>query len=224
MPFSGIPPGATRLLVELAHRQDKLWYAEHKREIDAAAHEPLRALMADAAPGLRKLYPRLELTPKIFRLHRDVRFSHDKSPFKDHAAGVVMVGANQDPGSAVSALYLQLGIDEGGAAGLWSMQPEQLARYRKAVLHAQYGARLTLLLRAAEARGHRVISAAQLSRAPRGVDPAHPRIALLRRKGIALDFPAIPARVRHSKALLAWCLERAGEAAPTVRWLLEHCA
>lgn len=224
MPFEGIPPGATRLLVELAHRQDKLWYAEHKGEIERSAHGPLRALMADAVPGLRKLYPRLELTPKIFRLHRDVRFSRDKSPFKDHAAGVVMVGANKQVSSAVAALYLQVGLDEGFAAGLWSMEAAQLARYRKAVLHERHGARLAALVRAAEARGHRAISAAQLSRAPRGVDPAHPRAALLRRKGLALDFPAIPARVRHSKALLGWCIDRASEAAPVVRWLLEHCA
>jgi uncharacterized protein (TIGR02453 family) len=222
--FEGIPPGATRLLVELAHRQDKLWYQEHKPELEATALAPLRALVESAAPALRKLYPRLELTPKSFRLHRDVRFSKDKSPFKDHAAAVVMVGTNKRPGSAVAALYLQLGLDEGGAAGLWSMEPEQLLRFRKAVLHERHGARLVTLLRAAEAKGHRVISAAQLSRAPRGVEPDHPRLALLRRKGLALDFPAIPAKVRHSKDLLAWCSDRAREAAPTVRWILEHCA
>lgn len=224
MGFEGIPPGATRLLVELSLRQDKLWYAAHKSEIEAVAQAPLRALVADAVPALRKLYPRQDLTPKSFRLHRDVRFSRDKSPFKDHAAAVVMVGADKQPGSAVAALYLQVGLDEGGAAGLWSMQPEQLTRFRRAVLHERHGARLVTLLRAAEAKGHRVISAAQLSRAPRGVDPAHPRISLLQRKGLALDFPAIPARLRHSKALLAWCIDRARETAPTVRWLLQHCA
>ncbi len=223
MAFAGIPPGATRLMVELSHRQDKLWYGEHKSEIDAAAQAPLRALVTDAVPALRKLYPRLDLTPKNFRLHRDVRFSHDKSPFKDHAAAVVMVGANKQPGSAVAALYLQVGPDEGGAAGLWLMEAEQLSRFRKAVLHERHGAKLMTMLRAAEDKGHRVISGAQLSRAPRGVDPAHPRISLLKRKGLALDFPVIPARLRHSKALLGWCVDRAGEAAPTVRWLLEHC-
>ena len=225
MAFTGIPPGATRLLLELAHRQDKLWYLEHKREIHAAAQEPLRALVDAAVPGLQKLFPRLALSAKIFRLHRDVRFSRDKSPFKDHAAGVVMVGARgRDQPGAAAALYLQVGLDEGGAAGLWSMESEQLARYRKAVLHERHGARLVTLLRAVERKGHRVISAAQLSRAPRGVDPLHPRIALLRHQGLALDFPALPARLRYSQSLLGWCLDRAREAAPVVRWLLEHCA
>lgn len=224
MDFDGIPRGATRLLVELAHRQDKLWYAAHKAEIEEAALAPLRALMAAAVPGLRKLYPRLELTPKVFRLHRDVRFSKDKSPFKDHAAGVVMVGANQEPGSAVGALYLQIGPEEGGAAGLWSMAPEQLARFRKAALHEKHGGHLAGLLHEAERKGHRLVSMAQLSRAPRGVDPAHPRAALLRHKGVALDFPAVPAKVRHSRELLPWCLARAAETAKVVRWLLAHCA
>ena len=224
MDFEGIKPGATRLLVELAHRQDRAWYAAHKAELAEAALEPLRALLDAALPALRKLYPRLELTPKLFRLHRDVRFSKDKSPFKDHASGVIMVGTNKQPGSAVGALYLQIGPDEGGAAGLWQMDPEQLARYRKAVLHEKHGARLSALLRLAQAKGHKVIAAASLTRAPRGVDPAHPRAALLRQKGLALDFPALPARLRHSRELLPWCEERAREAAPTVRWLLDHCA
>jgi uncharacterized protein (TIGR02453 family) len=222
--FAGIPPRATRLIVELAHRQDKLWYAQHKAEIDEVVYAPLRALLEAAVPALRRAYPRQELTPKIFRIHRDVRFSRDKSPFKDHAAGVVMVGPRKDPGSAVGALYFQLGPEEGGAAGLWSMEPDQLARYRKALLHDRHGARVEALLAPLVRGGYRVISAAQLSRAPRGVAPDHPRGALLRHKGLALDFPAVPARVRRSAALLEWNVQRALEVAPVVRWLLDHCA
>jgi uncharacterized protein (TIGR02453 family) len=209
VPFTGIPRGAARLVIELAHRQDKLWYAEHKAEIDAQVYQPLRALFDGALPALRRIYPRLDLTPKVFRIHRDVRFSKDKSPFKDHASGVIMVGPRKDPGSAVGALYLQIGPDEGAAAGLWSMEPDQLARYRKAVLHERHGAQLEKLLAPLVRAGHRVISAAQLSRAPRGVDPSHPRGELLRHRGLALDFPPIPGRVRHTAELLDWSVEQA---------------
>jgi uncharacterized protein (TIGR02453 family) len=222
--FPGIGPRATRLLVELAHRQDRLWYAEHKPEIDEHVYAPLRALLEAARSKLSRSYPRRQITTKIFRIHRDVRFSKDKSPFKDHASGVLIVGSNVDPGTATGALYLAVGPEEGAAAGLWAMGPEQLARYRRAVVHERQGAALAKLLRPLVAEGYQIISAAQLSRAPKGVDPSHPRAELLRHKGLALDFPPIPTKVRHTKALLDWCVERSQEVAPLVRWLLEHVA
>jgi uncharacterized protein (TIGR02453 family) len=222
--FPGISPRAARLVVELVHRQDRAWYAEHKAEIDEHVYAPLRALLENARSKLSRSYPRRQITTKIFRIHRDVRFSKDKSPFKDHASGVLMVGSDLDPMTAVGALYLQIGPEEGAAAGHWAMSPEQLARYRRAVLDARRGTALSKLLRPLAGKGYQVISAAQLTRAPKGVDPSHPRAALLRHKGLALDFPPIPAKVRHSESLLDWCVERSQEVAPVVRWLLDHVA
>ena len=219
-----IGPRAARLLVELVHRQDRVWYAEHKPEIDEQVYAPLRALLEDARSKLSRSYPRRQITTKIFRIHRDVRFSKDKSPFKDHASGVLMVGSNLDPMTAVGALYLQIGPEEGAAAGHWAMGPEQLARYRRAVQDERDGTTLARLLAPLVRDGYRIISAAQLSRAPKGVDPSHPRAELLRHKGLALDFPPIPTKVRHTRGLLDWCVERSQEVAPVVRWLLEHVA
>ena len=222
--FDGIGTRAGRLIAELAHRQDKAWYTAHKAEIDAEVYAPLRALFDEARPLVARLYPRQEVTAKIFRIHRDVRFSNDKTPYKDHASGVLMVGAQKEPNRAAGALYLQVGPDEGGAAGMWSMEGDELARYRKALLDPKRGAQVEKLLRPLVAGGYTVISAAQLVRAPKGVDPAHPRVARLRHKGLALDFPAIPRQVRHSKALLGWCVDRARDVAPLVRWLLDVTA
>jgi len=222
--FEGFSPRTARLIVELVHRQDRLWYAEHKAEIDEQVYAPLRALLDEARAKLSRSYPRRQITTKIFRIHRDVRFSKDKSPFKDHASGVLMIGSNLDPMTAVGALYLQIGPEEGAAAGYWAMGPEQLTRYRRAVQNDRQGATLAKLLAPLVRDGYQIISAAQLSRAPKGVDPSHPRADLLRHKGLALDFPPIPTKVRHSKALLDWCVERSQEVAPVVRWLLQHVA
>lgn len=220
--FEGISPRAARLIAELAQRQDRAWYAEHKGEIDQLVYAPLRALLDEAVPKLARFYPLHPLTAKVFRIHRDVRFSRDKSPFKDHASGVILLGRDPVLGTAAGALYLQIGPDEGAAAGIWAMSAEQLARYRRALLDERSGRRLDTLLRPLLESGYRIVSAAQLARAPKGVGPGHPRAALLRHKGLALDFPPIPRQVRHSKALLGWCIERAREVAPTVRWALTH--
>jgi uncharacterized protein (TIGR02453 family) len=222
--FAGIGRKAGRLIAELAHRQDKVWYAEHKAELEAQVYVPLRALFEEALPRVARLYPRQEMTLKIFRIHRDVRFSNDKTPYKDHASGVLIVGAKKEPNTGAGALYLQVGPEEGAAAGMWSMEGDELKRYRSAVLDQRRGAQLEKLLKPLLASGYSVTSAARLKRAPKDVDPAHPRIALLRHKGLALDFPAIPPKVRHSKELLAWCLKSARDVAPILRWLLEVTA
>jgi len=220
--FRGIGPKAGRLITELAHRQDKAWYAERKADIDEHVYAPLRELFEEAKPAIARFYRGQPVNLKVFRIHRDVRFSNDKSPFKDHASAVIMVGQNAEPGTAAGALYLQIGPEEGGAAGMWQMGPEELKRYRAALLDDRKGAQLLKLLRPLTAEGYAIISAAQLSRAPKGVDPTHPRVALLRHKGLALDFPPIPRGVRHSRALLDWCVRRAKEVSPVLRWLLEH--
>jgi uncharacterized protein (TIGR02453 family) len=221
--FEGIGPKAARLMAELAHRQDREWYVAHKPELDAEVYAPLRALFAAAATELARLYPKRELDTHVFRVHRDVRFSKDKSPYKDHASAVIMVkGGGTGPTSRAGALYLQIGPDEGGAAGMWAMEPDQLARYRKALLHERRGAELEKILKPLLKKGHQIVSTGQLSRAPKGVDPLHPRASLLRHKGLALDFPTIPAKVRHKPALLDWCVGQAREVAPVVRWLLEN--
>ena len=222
--FQGIGPRAARLIAELAHRQDKAWYTRHKPEIEEQVYAPLRALFDEATPLVQRLYPRQQVTAKIFRIHRDVRFSRDKAPYKDHASGVLIVGPRKEPTRAAGALYLQIGPDEGAAAGMWSMEGEELQRYRKAVLDARRGPRLEKLLRPLLADGFTITSAAQLVRAPKGVDPAHPRAPLLRHKGLALDFPAIPRTVRHSKDLLGWSVARSRQVAPLVRWLLDVTA
>ena len=220
--FQGIGPKAARLITELVHRQDKAWYSEHKAEIDEHVYGPLRALLEEARPRVARFYRGQPVNLKVFRIHRDVRFSSDKSPFKDHASGVIMVGRNAEPGTAAGALYLQIGPEEGAAAGMWQMGPEELKRYRAALLDDRKGAQLEKLLRPLTAKGYEIISAAQLRRAPKGVDPGHPRASLLRHKGLALDFPVIPRGVRHSRALLEWCVDRAEQVSPVLRWLLKH--
>ena len=92
--FRGIGPKAGRLITELAHLQDKAWYAERKADIDEHVYAPLRELFEEAKPAIARFYRGQPVNLKVFRIHRDVRFSNDKSPFKDHASAVIMVSSS----------------------------------------------------------------------------------------------------------------------------------
>lgn len=158
----------------LAADNSRAYFADHRPVYEEQVRGPLTALLADLSgefgPG------------KVFRPNRDVRFSHDKSPYKLSAAGHAH-GADDS-----ASLYLH--VDAEGllvAGGYYAMSRDQLARYRAAVADDGTGRALRRvvdgLLRSG---GGWELAGPALVRAPRGFDPGHPRIDLLRRKGLVL--------------------------------------
>jgi uncharacterized protein (TIGR02453 family) len=110
---------------------------------------------------------------RIFRPYRDVRFSSDKSPYKTQMGAMVGEG------------YVQLSADGLGAGcGMWEMAPDQLERYREAVDKDRSGRALEAIVSAITAAGVEVTGHGVLKTAPKGYPKDHPRIELLRYKGI----------------------------------------
>lgn len=186
----------------------KAYWSDHKPVYDAQVRGPLVALMASLEP---------EFGPaKVFRPHRDVRFSHDKSPYKTSAAAVLH---DQD---GDGSLYLQVDATSVVVAGgYWFMAKDQIDRYRAVVADDGTGPALVRVVRALERDGWST-SGDTLKRAPRGVDPTHPRIDLLRHKGLAMsrqwdvepwlfDARACDVVAEHWRALR-----------PLNRWLSRH--
>lgn len=170
--FRGFPDEALGFYEGLEADNSKAYWADHKHVYEGAVRTPLLALLAALEP---------EFGPaKLFRPHRDVRFSADKSPYKTHQGAVV------GDGSASGTLYLQLSADglmTGG--GDYVMAKDQLVRYRAAVEDDVAGGLLADVVAGLVGAGFR-LAGETLKRAPRGVDPDHPRVDLLRHKGIAV--------------------------------------
>ena len=135
--------------------------AVYEREVRAPMEELLAELQPDFGDG------------KIFRPYRDVRFSADKSPYKTNIA------------ATIGGRYVQLTADAFGVGcGRWEMTSEDLERYREAVDEDRTGAELTKLVAAAGKAGLEISGHEVLKTAPRGYPKDHPRIELLRYKGL----------------------------------------
>jgi uncharacterized protein (TIGR02453 family) len=166
MAFSGWPEEALDFYDGLAADNSKTYWTEHKAVFTEKILRPMTELTEELAADFGE--------PKIFRPYRDVRFSSDKSPYKTHIAAVI-----GDTG------YIQLSAEGLGAgAGMWEMNPDQLARYRDAVVDDGTGPELEKITAGLEQAGHTVHGHGVLKSAPRGYPADHPRIALLRYKGI----------------------------------------
>jgi uncharacterized protein (TIGR02453 family) len=111
--------------------------------------------------------------PKIFRPYRDVRFSKDKSPYKTNIAAVIGDG------------YISLSAQGLGAgSGMWMMAKDQLEAYRRAVAEDKTGEELQRVISAMDRQGIVVHGHGVLKTAPRGYPADHPRVELLRYKGV----------------------------------------
>ena len=217
--FIGFAKDAPRFFHELAAEMNRDWFAEHKAEYEALWVAPMTALLAEVRVGLAPTYRGLTLAePKLFRIHRDVRFAKDKTPYKTHCAGLITLGAG--PAMATgAALYLQLGEGEYAGAGFYGFTPDQLVRWRQAIVADRSGRELVAALAIATQAGHTLDAQEVLVRVPRDHDPDHPRADLLRHKGCVLGFPAIPRGLIHKPDLARWLTDHATRAAPVVRWL-----
>jgi len=219
--FEGFADREGRFFRALAKNQRREWFAAHRDEYDAGWRRPMQALLAEVRERLDRVFPRHPLAaPKVFRIHRDVRFAKDKSPYKTHIGGYVAIEGSGDGPGAAAPLYLHVAATEVFvAAGQYMMDPAQLARFRAAVLDDRRGGELARSLATLERAGFARGAHTTLQRPPRGTDPDHPRADLLRRKGLIVSFPALPRELLVRRDLVPWLVRHAKRAAPVVEWL-----
>jgi uncharacterized protein (TIGR02453 family) len=203
MAFSGWPEDALEFYDGLEADNSKVYWTEHRQTYEKQVLGPMAELLEELAADFGET--------KIFRPYRDVRFSKDKSPYK------TAIGATVGDG------YIQLSA-KGLAAGngMYGMAPDQLERYRQAVAHDVTGGHLERVIGTIRAGDIDVHGHENLKTAPRGYRADHPRIDLLRCKGLIAwkewpvqDWLATPAAGQRVRAFLA-------ATQPLGDWLADH--
>jgi uncharacterized protein (TIGR02453 family) len=187
MAFTGFPPEALEFYDRLESDNSKtFWQANRDTYLDA-----VRAPLEDLCDDLDDYGPF-----HLFRPHNDLRFAKDRPPYKTQQGAY-----GESEGGA--GFYLQLsarGLLCG--TGYYSMAKDQLARFRAAVDADATGTEIDAIV-AALARRYSIGAIDELKTAPRGIAKDHPRIELLRRKGLMMskDFGA-PAWI-HTKRVVS---------------------
>ena len=167
MAFAGWPIEAVEFYEGLEADNSKVYWQDNKAVYDRQVKAPMEQLLAELADEFG--------AGKIFRPYRDVRFSADKTPYKTNCAATI--------GSGYVSFSAE-GLSVGG--GLYMPDPKALARYREAVDKEKSGAELATIVAALHKAGYQTMAHDVLKTAPRGYPKDHPRIDLLRHKGIAM--------------------------------------
>jgi uncharacterized protein (TIGR02453 family) len=203
MAFRGWPIEAVEFYEGLEADNTKAYWTAHKPVYDTCVHAPMAELLDDLAE---------EFGPaRIARPYRDVRFRTDKSPYK---TGIYAIF---DRGGYVhfSANGLTAGI------GYYQMAPDQLERYRRAVAD-EGGSDLVAVMDRLTSEGIEVGGSSSLKSAPRGYPRDHPRIELLRHKGLIGWRHWPPAPWLHTARAKGRVVEFLRVSAPLQGWLDEH--
>ena len=203
MRFTGWPVEAVEFFEGLQDDNSRSYWQAHKAVYDQCVKAPMEALLAelehDFGPG------------KVFRPYRDVRFSADKTPYKLNCAAHLTGGY-----VSVSADELFVG------SGLYMPVPDDLKRYRAAVDSDRAGRDLEAIVRALRTAKYDVGAHDAVKTAPRGFPADHPRIELLKLKGITMAR-AWPVGgwlgTRKAKDRVVATLEAAR---PLNAWIAEH--
>ena len=180
--FPGLPKEGLQFLRSLKRNNNREWFQKHKSIYETQVKQPMESLIEFMATEFQRFAPEMVASPKAsaYRIHRDTRFSKDKSPYKTHVAAVFPrsgLGKHEGAGYYLHVAPTELLI--GG--GLYMPLPEDLNAIRS---HIAENAEAFIGI--VEGRPFRrlfgTIGGEQLSRVPRGFPPDHAAAKYLRYK------------------------------------------
>lgn len=175
MGFRGLPEEGIGFYEQLVADNSRTFWKANKATYDEFVKQPMIEL-TEALDDFGPFH--------LFRPYNDVRFSKNRPPYKTHQGAY-----GESEGG--TGYYLQFSAD--GlmvGAGYYDMAKDQLERFRGAIDGEATGTELAELVAEAERRAYSIGAIGALKTAPRGYPKDHPRIELLRRKGLiaARDF------------------------------------
>jgi uncharacterized protein (TIGR02453 family) len=219
--FNGFPKDFFAFFRELKAKNDRAWFEANKARFREDVQGPMSDFIAAMAPHLAKISKDFVADPRpnggsMFRIYRDVRFSKDKRPYKEHAACQFRHRFGRDvhaPG-----FYVHLAADEvflGG--GMWMPEPDALLKIRQRIAERPADWKKVVTdKRFAQTFGG--IEGEQLTRPPKGFDPAHPFIADIRRKSFVGGVDS-SAKAAQSAAFVEDVAQAFRALSPLIRFL-----
>ena len=203
-----------KFLVDLKANNDREWFEANRKIYEQDVRDAAK-LFSQRVSELLEVATGNPHQGKIFRIHRDVRFSKDKTPYNSHIRMSYWH-------SGRPAVWM-IGIEPGKltfGAGVMGFAPEQMQNWRKFVDDGESAA-LEKALKPLLTSGCRLPDP-ELKRVPAPYPQDHPTGELLRRKSFTIWRDAKELRQCLGEAGPATCVEALKPFGPIVGWLNEN--
>jgi len=184
------PNNTAVFLKKLSNNNTKEWFEKNRELFNNDFLQPAVQFVVDLGERLQTIAPSIVAIPKIdksiFRLHRDIRFSKDKSPFKTNLGIFFWEGKNkkESPGfyfHIEPKLFLL-------ASGIYMPSKEQLKIYRDAVYNIELGKELHNAIKKVLQKGKYTLEGKTYKKVPKGYDPNYPYAEYLLYNGLYLEY------------------------------------
>jgi uncharacterized protein (TIGR02453 family) len=166
-------------LHQLKENNNREWFASNKKAFQVEEQLAKAFFMAVYA-DLEKIDNLDKM--QVFRIYRDVRFSKDKSPYKNHFS----VGFNRSKPLLRGGMYLHIEDNTSFVGGgFWEPNAPDLFRIRKEI-EVDASELRAIISEENFQKYFKTLQGEELKTAPKGFDKTHPAIDLLRKKQFLL--------------------------------------
>lgn len=224
--FTGFPKATFKFLEGIAAHNDKAWFEAHRGLYEVGYVAPARAFVEALGPLLANISPGVKYEAKVNgslqRINRDIRFSKDKRPYKEHINLWFWHGERKDwdtPGFwfSLGPKRVYLGV------GIYQFDKSQLETYRQSVIHPRSGTALLRAVAAIGGSGEYELGGRTRKRMPRGFDTTPDRAEYLLYEGLHVGA-TLPAAAAAEPGFAAVAAGHFKKMWPVGQWLLDEVA
>lgn len=220
---SNFPNCAADFLSKLSKNNNRDWLESHREDYKTMFLEPAQEFVLEMGTKLQAIRPNIIAIPKvdksIFRLHRDVRFSKDKLPYKTNLGILFWEGNDKKLESSgfyfnIEPKYFFLG------AGSYIFSDTMIKVYREALSDQTAGKQIALTVKKMEKLGYK-IGGQHFKKLPKGFFPDFPHADLLLHNGLYCYMESKNINELKSETLVSYCFKHFKAMLPVHSWLAD---
>ncbi|PLY05235.1 MAG: TIGR02453 family protein [Arcobacter sp.] len=223
MEFDGFKEEALSFLDEIEQNNNKVWFENNRHRWEEVILKPNKAYVEEMGEHLIALAPLIKAQPKmggsLFKIYRDTRFSHDKTPIKTKIGIMFWQGALHR--MKCPAFYMQYKSHEVLiATGIRKFKDELLSNYREYIKVEKNAKALHEILENLKSKGIK-LPEMHYKRTPIGFDKENKYSYLARYDGMLVYKTFKPNKTFHSKKIINYNFKFYDSTLELFNWLDE---
>ncbi|MBM4175043.1 MAG: DUF2461 domain-containing protein [Ignavibacteria bacterium] len=178
-------------LTRLSRNNNREWFESHRQEFEMHFLEPAQKFVLEMGSKLQDIAPQINAIPKIdqsiFRIHRDVRFSKDKAPYKTNLGIYFWEGTRKKMDSSGFYFHIEPKLFFIGV-GMYMLSKEDLKKFRDAVADQRKGKELHTIVTKLTKNKKFKLGGESYKKIPKGYPDNLPRSKYLLHSGLYLYY------------------------------------
>ncbi|HAB51630.1 MAG TPA: TIGR02453 family protein [Ignavibacteriales bacterium] len=220
---SNFPQCTAEFLSKLSRNNSREWFESHREDYKAMFLEPAQEFIIEMGSKLQTIRPNIVAIPKvdksIFRLHRDVRFSKDKLPYKTNLG--ILFWEGDDKKLESSGFYFHIEPNYffiGG--GTYIFSDNTIKAYREALSDKTAGEQIASAINKMKKAGYQ-IGGQHFKRLPKGFDEDFPHADLLLHNGLYSYLESKEMNQLKPKTVVDFCFKHFKSMLAVHSWLAD---